>query len=248
MASVPMANELHAQPAARRCAIVFDFDDTLAVGCGHAASRAIPLFGGAERLALLTALCTELRAAGVLLTVCSYNERAVIEPLLRQAGLLGFFEQHLLFGGSTFEQGGPLASLGWSANKGHVITRLIAPAVLPSDAGSDERLLAELAPPSLVSAAFSVPEVGRVAPSNDGTSSILFVDDMAENIMDVRAACASCATLLVPEYTAMRPADVAAIRAWAQPPAAPPAAGAEFAVFDAPTPVPSVTQVAAGVV
>lgn len=161
--------------------------------------------------------------------------RSVIMPLLRCAGLLDYFEDSLIFGSETFDHGGALASLGGNAHKGHVLSRLVAPAVLPTGyMESEELLLSELAPPlvnSLVAAPLELPQHGRVVPSSDGTSSILFVDDMPDNCMDVHAACASCATLLVPEYTAIRSADVAAIRAWAQPDV-PAAAQTGFEVFD----------------
>lgn len=79
MSSAASAYEFESAAVRRRCA-VFDFDDTLAVGCGHEASDPVALFGGAERLALLAALCTDLCASGIQLAVCSYNK--YVRPVL----------------------------------------------------------------------------------------------------------------------------------------------------------------------
>lgn len=216
-------------PLPLRLCIIFDFDETLAVDTGEPTSDPLELFGGAERIKQLHALFTELRQAGVILSICSFNMRMVFEPLLRSAGLLPFFEPTLLFGSEVFDEDGPLAACGWG-DKGIIIDRLILPKVLPTAAGTPESaLLAELAPPSLatVRAPF-LPCRGTVDASADSTSTVLFVDDLADNVIDVHVACPCCATLLAPSRGGLQPAQLVAIRVWAA--AARPSA--DFDVFD----------------
>ena len=216
----------------RRC-VIFDFDDTLAIAEGEPTSDVTELFGGPERILLLAELFAELRQSSIVLGVVSYNMRLVFEPLLRSAGLLSFFEQSLLFGEEIFDEGGPLSDLitnssgpfqpGWT-DKGAVISRLVLPhIILPVaqilPAGS--AIITEHESPRsqrharrALTAPF-LPCRGVVDASADGSSSILFVDDLTDNVVDVHNACACCATLLVPSEGGMRPAQLAAIRGWA---------------------------------
>lgn len=228
------ASDRSSSALALRCAVVFDFDETLAIDTARADDDASTIFGGAERITQLCALCAELRLGGLTLAVCSYNYRSIFEPLMQEVGLLDFFDRTLLFGAEAFEEMSSASRC--DPDKGDMIRDAIVGRFLQTD-DQESELLAELALPQ--TPRVILPRIGTIDESEDGTSMILFVDDQADNIHDVRRACPACATLLVPSDATSRSlgglqaTQLDVIRVWAR--AANP--GSEFDVFDDPSPV-----------
>lgn len=191
---------------------------------------AVRLFGGKARLKELRELLQDLVSAGVVLAVCSYNDASVIRPLLQELSLIELFSPDHILGAEMCDLA---RAQGHEWDKGDVIRELIVPSMLPS-AESTGVLLAELAPTPMQEPVF-VPSLGTIDASTDGSNTLLFVDDMPANCVDVHRACPGCATLLVPsEPGGLRAAQFSAIRAWA---------GAPRANVDAAAP-PSITPAA----
>ena len=199
----------------RRTAVIFDFDETLAVSTGAPRSNPSTLFGGRERISALRHLLADLSSAGITLCVCSHNARSTFEPLLAAADLRGFFATSMLFGCEVFEEGGVLYEAA-HLDKGTVLSQLIAPALLARDASrSGGTTLPGRMEASESKAA--TPSAGTIDGSADGTSAMLFCDDDPANILDVRRACESCATLYVPRLgpaSGLQTSHFAAIRIW----------------------------------
>ena len=222
-----------------RPVVCFDFDETLAVCTGHAAcADPLRLFGGASRLEALRSLLSSLRGLGVACGVCSFNYRAVFEPLLSAAGLLDLFDRDLLLGAEVFEEGGALHSPpprlsgvdGLTAedrraverelfraacaaeSKGAVLRRLILPRLRGVGESEEDEAVARLSRPPV---GVVVPRTGSVDVSDSGAEFVLFVDDCAENLCDVRAASEHCATLLSPP-DGLKESDFDAVLLWAR--------------------------------
>jgi hypothetical protein len=217
-------------------AVVFDFDETLAVSTGAPRSNPTRLFGGPERLNELRRLLRDLSAAGVRLSVCSYNSRTIFEPLLKAASLHRWFDESLLLGYEAFEERGALHKATGSMqgedcwDKGSVMKHAIVPAVTSQPVAP--------APDAEETLGFTASS-GTVDPSADGQSTILFCDDDPANIRDVRGVCASCATLFVPRQqhdSGLQAPHMAAIREWARIGPGAPLASADAAVEEAPGP------------
>jgi len=182
--------------------VVFDFDETLAVDSGFPRSNVMRLFGGNQRIAELRQLLSDLAGAGIVLAVLSYNSKETFEPLLRRAGLLSSFDPSLLFGYEVFEASGELHQLlgpegAASWDKGTAMHHVILPRVLRNGVNVNS-----------VDGAGHVhedrPAAGTVEASRDGLNTVLFCDDDPANILDVRSACAACATLYVPRDNKMQ--------------------------------------------
>ena len=82
--------------------------------------KALTMFGGTRRLEELRVMCAELHAAGVTLSVCSFNGRKVIEPLLSDAGLLPFFPPELIFGCEVCVTSAPCAPRRFASRSAHM--------------------------------------------------------------------------------------------------------------------------------
>lgn len=146
-----------------RCAVVFDFDETLAVETGHPRSEPVQLFGGYERILELRQLLTDLQSAGITLCIISFNALEIIGPLLRAAGLFDFFDTSLAFGYEAFEKGGALHGATGSMrgaqswNKGTLMRLCMEPTVLPQDEES-----ADFAVPYSHGQTITVPSDGTI--------------------------------------------------------------------------------------
>merc|ERR1719473_858686 len=169
----------------------------------------IELFGGTERLAALAELLRTLAASGVVLAISSYNTGEVIDAQLKAAGLRKWFTSGLTFGYEACERprGRPL-------DKGDVIKQRIIPALGWQSQEEQRAFMADVGPG--VPNSVTIPQPGKVEASADGSNMILFVDDLTENILDVRRKVMCCATLLVDECAGggMKAAEFAAIRGW----------------------------------
>ena len=115
--------------------VIFDFDRTLSadeIGQWHDHSNMRDRgFGGAGRLASLSQLLHDLVAGGTVLSICSYNSKAVICKALGIVGLAEFFDPKLIFGREVWEA---QANSGrWS--KADVLCKSIVPSsgAAPSD-------------------------------------------------------------------------------------------------------------------
>ena len=198
-------------------AVVFDFDDTLAVGTAYPEADPSELFGGHDRLADMHGVLSQLAREDVLITVCSFNQAAVIWPILEGARLSHFFNQQLVFGSEVFHLDGALRVAlrekygvkhvrTW--NKGTVIRELIEPWLETASRGVSDgfSVFDEDVPPDLtfdaqriVPATITIPNYDSLRSSLDGTSAILFVDDDPTNVREVHEGVRRCATILVPE-------------------------------------------------
>jgi len=213
-----------------RIAVIFDFDETLAVDTGHPRSDPVLLFGGRQRLTELTVLLKDLKESGIMLAVCSFNSRAIIEPLLQRARLLPFFTPDLILGSEVFQSDAGL--LGW--DKGRVVKSIIEPKLMmtmqaagkPAEAVNGAGMAVPVSAEAVTGASVAVPgpsvqlprrpdSAGAITASTDGQSVILFCDDDRANIHSVRQACAGCATCHVARTQGLETAHFAAIRKWA---------------------------------
>ena len=104
------------RPSAPIKAIFLDFDSTIStptflhraqvwavadnVKLFHSMSEQeiIANFGGAERIAALTSLLSDLETAGVRLHIISIGHKVAIVPHLRAVGLLRFFAEENIWG------------------------------------------------------------------------------------------------------------------------------------------------------
>lgn len=80
------------------CVVVLDFDNTLSVSETHGSSLADVIgrvFGGAERLSMLSAWVGDLHDRGVLLTVVSRNVRPLVRECISKAGWTHLFGPHV---------------------------------------------------------------------------------------------------------------------------------------------------------